>query len=128
MVLIKRILLLIPFLLTGTFEVIAQDRCGTVQYENLLQSLDPSRKTTEQFEDWMQTKVAEARLLQKSSGRTSAGPYTIPVVVHVVHNGEAVGTGSNVSDAQINSQIVVLNDDFRRLNADAANTSIRIFA
>lgn len=122
MVLIKRLLLLIPLLFAGTFDIIAQDRCGTVAYENLLQNLNPSRKTTDQFENWMKTKVARARLLQKSSGRTSAGPYTIPVVVHVVHNGESIGTGLNVSDAQINSQIVVLNDDFRRLNADAANT------
>lgn len=43
---------------------------------------------------------------------------TIPVVVHVIHNGEAIGTGTNISDAQIQSQIDVLNEDFRRLNAD----------
>jgi len=43
---------------------------------------------------------------------------TIPVVVHVVWNTAA----ENVSDAQVNSQIAVLNEDFRRLNADAVNT------
>ncbi len=42
---------------------------------------------------------------------------TIPVVVHVVYN----NTSQNVSDAQIQSQIDVLNADFRRLNADANN-------
>ena len=42
----------------------------------------------------------------------------IPVVVHVIHFGEAIGTGRNISTAQINSQISVLNADFRRLNAD----------
>ncbi len=41
--------------------------------------------------------------------------YKIPVVVHVVHNGEAVGTGANISYAQIQSQIDVLNEDFRRM-------------
>ncbi|RIV73783.1 zinc metalloprotease [Flagellimonas aequoris] len=40
--------------------------------------------------------------------------YKIPVVVHVVHNGEAVGSGANISYAQIQSQIEVLNEDFRR--------------
>lgn len=35
----------------------------------------------------------------------------IPVVVHVIHDG---GT-NNISDAQIQSQITVLNEDFRRL-------------
>ena len=38
----------------------------------------------------------------------------IPVVVHVVHNGEPVGTGPNISRAQVVSQIDVLNEDFRR--------------
>lgn len=44
---------------------------------------------------------------------------TIPVVVHVIHApGEAVGTGSNISDLQIQSQIDVLNEDYRRLNTN----------
>jgi hypothetical protein len=43
-------------------------------------------------------------------------------VVHIVHNGEPIGTGTNLSDAQIFSQIDVLNKDFQRLNADASNT------
>lgn len=43
---------------------------------------------------------------------------TIPVVVHIIHNGEAIGVGDNISDAQIQSQINVLNEDFRRLNSD----------
>ena len=42
----------------------------------------------------------------------------IPVVVHVVYNNSA----QNISDAQIISQIQVLNEDFRRMNADRANT------
>lgn len=48
--------------------------------------------------------------------------YTIPIVVHVVHNGDAVGVNENISDAQILSQIDILNKDFRRLNTDASNT------
>ena len=43
---------------------------------------------------------------------------TIPVVFHVVYASSA----ENISDAQIQSQLDVLNDDFRRLNADADNT------
>ena len=44
--------------------------------------------------------------------------YNIPVVVHVLWNTNA----ENISDAQIQSQIDILNEDFRRLNTDAANT------
>ena len=39
---------------------------------------------------------------------------TIPVVVHVLYNTSA----QNISDAQIQSQLNVLNQDFRKLNAD----------
>ena len=42
----------------------------------------------------------------------------IPVVFHVVYNTAA----QNVSDAMINEQLRVLNEDFRKQNADAANT------
>jgi len=46
----------------------------------------------------------------------------IPVVVHVIHNGEEVGQGVNISEEQIFSQIEVLNEDYRRLNPDTVNT------
>ncbi len=46
------------------------------------------------------------------------GLIRIPVVVHVVYNTAA----QNISDAQIHSQIDVLNRDYRRLNTDAVNT------
>ncbi|MFN8297821.1 MAG: M43 family zinc metalloprotease [Chitinophagales bacterium] len=45
---------------------------------------------------------------------------TIPVVFHVIHSGQAVGTGLNISDAQIQSQIDVLNECYRKRNADTA--------
>ena len=42
----------------------------------------------------------------------------IPVVVHVIHNGEPVGQGMNVSDGLICNQIYSLRLDFRAQNAD----------
>lgn len=42
----------------------------------------------------------------------------IPVVVHILYNNNA----QNISDEQVLSQIKVLNDDYRRHNADAVNT------
>ncbi len=47
-----------------------------------------------------------------------SGVVIIPVVVHVVYNTSA----QNISNAQIQSQITILNNDFRRLNADAGLT------
>lgn len=48
------------------------------------------------------------------------GVITIPVVVHIVYN--TMQPAGNITDAQVISQIDVLNEDFRRLNADAVNT------
>ncbi len=46
------------------------------------------------------------------------GVVTIPVYIHVVYS----NNNENISDAQINSQMAVLNDDFRRANNDANQT------
>ena len=45
------------------------------------------------------------------------GVVRIPVVVHVVYNTAT----QNISDAQIQSQIDVLNEDYRRLNTDVSS-------
>jgi PKD repeat protein len=53
-------------------------------------------------------------LERRSSQRTTSTLITIPVIVHVIHNGESIGSGSNITAAQVRSQIVVLNEDFRK--------------
>ncbi|HEB61699.1 MAG TPA: T9SS type A sorting domain-containing protein [Bacteroidetes bacterium] len=67
---------------------------------------------------------AYARLIpSKSSTVQRRGPiYYIPVVVHVIHEGEGVGIGTNLSEAQILSQIDILNDDYSRQNSDVNST------
>lgn len=38
----------------------------------------------------------------------------VPLVVHIIHKGEAVGVGSNIADSQIIDAVNVLNDRFRK--------------
>lgn len=38
----------------------------------------------------------------------------LPIVVHVLHNGEELGNGTNLSEERIVRQIEILNEDFRR--------------
>ena len=86
-------------------------RCGTTEYENYLQEKHPKRMKNSQFESWI------APLIQnQASMRTSQtnAIITIPIVVHVIYNGQAVGTAPNISDVQVESQITVLNQDFRK--------------
>lgn len=99
----------------------AQTRCGTVEYTSALLRRNNIPENNTQFEQWLMQKKQQ-RLKQQSANRTQTATYQIPVVVHVIHNGEAVGTGTNIPDAQIISQIKVLNNDYQRLNSDASNT------
>ncbi|NUY81546.1 PKD domain-containing protein [Flavobacterium sp. MAH-1] len=51
--------------------------------------------------------------IQQGRGRKSTqANITIPVIVYVVHNGVPEGTGTNISDNQVQSQISALNDHF----------------
>ncbi|WP_108422643.1 M43 family zinc metalloprotease [Muricauda amoyensis] len=40
--------------------------------------------------------------------------YTLPIVVHIIHNGEEVGEGTNLSIERIMKQVEILNEDFRK--------------
>jgi len=104
-----------------TYLSFSQDRCSTVQYEAFLKLKNPKKESTQQFEDWMRQRMS-LRTLNAGRTQETQATYVIPVVVHIIHNGEAEGTGTNLSVAQIQSQIDVLNKDFQRLNTDASNT------
>lgn len=106
----------------ASIHVFAQDRCATVEYEAIRHQKNPALENSQQFENWLKNKIAQPKLKQQGTQRTQSATYTIPVVVHIIHNGEAIGTGANLSDAQIISQINVMNKDFARLNLDAVNT------
>ncbi|HEU5289902.1 MAG TPA: M43 family zinc metalloprotease [Cyclobacteriaceae bacterium] len=115
-----RFVSILLLLLCCNFLVEAQEKCGTVPYmDNLFKKKGLSQRT-DQFEQWLQTKISQRK--NRSNLRTQAGPYKIPVVVHVIHNGTPIGSEINISDAQIISQLEVLNKDFKRLNSDAGNT------
>jgi hypothetical protein len=88
--------------------------CATDEYNAQLLNDNPNMMGSDAFERQMAPRIAEIKR-QLESGTARALQFTIPVVVHVIHNGEPIGTGANISDAQVLSQIQVLNEDFRRL-------------
>ena len=87
-------------------------RCASTEHNRSLQksNLAPS---DEEFEKWLAPKVAEIR--NKRNQRALPTTIVIPVVIHIVHNGDAVGSGENISLAQALSQIRVFNEDFGKL-------------
>ncbi|MVM33381.1 hypothetical protein GO755_25295 [Spirosoma sp. HMF4905] len=52
--------------------------------------------------------------------------YTLPVVVHVIHNGESIGSANNPSDASIQAMIGVLNAGFRKSFPQSGGVDIGI--
>lgn len=101
-----------PSAVQDNTEVPPRRNCGTIQYmEDMLQQ-DPAWKVRlDQLE--IETQNFEAN---RASHKTQA-VITIPVVVHVVYRTNA----ENISDNQILSQIAILNEDFRKLNADTSS-------
>ncbi|WP_046746098.1 M43 family zinc metalloprotease [Kordia zhangzhouensis] len=93
----------------------AQDRnCSTMDNLEFRKQQDPQLEARmQQIEEFTRQRIQEMGSQESISGNI----ITIPVVVHVVYR----TTQENISDAQIQSQIDVLNEDFRRTNADADN-------
>lgn len=74
----------------------------------------------EQFgvlEEVVQKRNRIADRIQELAGAKNNG-NCIPVVFHVIHNGEPVGVGSNIPGANIQSQIDVLNECLSATNPD----------
>lgn len=86
--------------------------CATMEVYHKQVLANPDMESLNDFETWMQTGLAKNAT---QSAEKQGVIYTIPIIVHVIHNGEAVGNGTNISQAQVNSQIDVLNEDFRRI-------------
>jgi hypothetical protein len=82
------------------------------------------------FENQLKS-IIEQRMRNGSLQRTAA-IVTLPIIFHVVHRGEAVGTTPNVSRALVDSQIAQLNRDFANLSFSvygvAADMEIRFCA
>ena len=106
-------LLLLLGVLPGMAQTVSQRTCHSYEHELQLRDQYPLEyeETIEQFEQWLEPEVQ--RVLDRPA--TQRAVLTIPIVFHVIHNGEAVGTGDNLSAALINAQLDQLNNDFRRL-------------
>jgi len=87
--------------------------CATMEMDSLLRLRNPHEGSLGDFERDLQRRMIEIKA-KMAAGRGMAEVITIPIVVHIVHNGEAVGVGRNISQAQVLAQMETLNEDFRR--------------
>lgn len=106
------------------FQHIHDEQCAVNHLEKLQEEQLGIYGSKEYFESWMQGKVKDLRSKPAAQFRTQEEVKVIPVVVHVIHTGTAVGVGANISLSQIESQIRSLNEDFRRTNPDINQTPL----
>lgn len=113
---------LLAFSLLTLLQVSGQEKCGVPLYQEIQKKLHPHLENKEGFEEWINEKVKKRRRTSAGSGQWAQQiVYQLPVVVHVIHNGEPQGTGTNISNEQIVRQLDILNTDFRRRNEAQIN-------
>lgn len=109
----KQLLMLgMSILMAGS--LFAQRECSSMDYLQNQMDDDPKRAAKMDAIESQRIHFENIPVEQRAVN----GVITIPCVVHVIYNNST----ENISDAQILSQIQVMNDDFRRLNSDADNT------
>ena len=92
------------------------EKCGVIENTKRKMQENPNLERLMQNDEQRLQQLIE----QNQNSRISNTIYTIPVVVHIVWK-----TGSqNITDAQILSQIAVLNEDFGHMNADTASIPV----
>ncbi len=104
---------LLLLLFCGSFtNLTAQRNCGSMDVlEQQLLNNPNQESIMRDIEEFTEAYVNDP-------SRAVNGTITIPVVVHVVYNTSA----ENISTSQVQSQINILTEDFRRLNSDANGT------
>ncbi|QCK14943.1 zinc metalloprotease [Mangrovivirga cuniculi] len=100
------------------FRAFSQEKCGTVLLSKQKYG-DSYQKKVLNFERWINKKESESTEIFKTN---EENVVQIPVVIHIVHNGESLGIESNIPQEQILNQLETLNEDFRRMNADSVFT------
>ncbi len=106
-------ILLFAFVILKAQSQITKRTCG---------SLVPDQR----WNDWFNNKVEEFKK-NAASQKGLVTNYSIPVVFHIIHGGQSVGTFPNLSQAQINSQITILNNDFAGNGYNVGNFSSTSF-
>lgn len=98
-------------------QINASSRIATAKPENeTFQRKCATPVLNTEYETWLQQAIQKQE--QFANAKVASIIYTIPVVFHIIHNGQAVGTTRNISQAQVNSQITALNNDYRKTNTD----------
>ena len=113
----KKILLSISLILYSflTFAQVNFKKCITTNLVSEELSTNPEYELVRQ-------RLMNYHQSNKSINHKSQQTITIPVVVHVVHRTQdAIGANTNISNAQIEDQLRILNEDYSKTNPEFPN-------
>lgn len=100
----------------------AQLTCGSFDYEQKEIKSNPLLKgVIEKAETLIQQKLTTLGETATNGKGGHLPVITIPVVVHILYNSAI----ENITDQEVNNQIAILNQHFRRLHADTSKTPSR---
>lgn len=86
-------------------------------FDELNSIADPAIK--QEVKEFLENAIPQLSSVERNSQEPL---LSIAVVVHVIHEGEPIGTGRNLSADRIRAQIDVLNEDYASLNPEYFNT------
>ena len=90
--------------------------CATDSYQEVMNSMI---RALSNVINWLSSQAVQQAMRRQPKGQyLLQATVTVPVVFHVVYSNQS----ENIRDEQILSQLAVLNEDFRRINADTVNT------
>mgnify|MGYP003745516971 CR=1 FL=1 len=109
-----------------------EEHCASHTLHEKLLETDPTYakqhiRNENEIQDLVQAMQASAG--NGSQAQVFGDTLEIPVVVHVIHTGQNVGVGANISTAQINGAIEAINDRYRKTpntHGDAAGVDTEI--
>lgn len=104
------------------YQHVHDEKCAHVLMEKMQEDKLGIYGSREYFESWITKEINQKKKNFNPQQRLQAEKRVIPVVVHILHNGTPEGAATNIPFSQIESQIRILNEDFRRLNADTIFT------
>lgn len=82
---------------------------------------------SQQWEAEFQQQLTEV-MASRAANKSQLQAYTIPVIIHVIHGGQAVGSYPNLAQGQLTSQIQVLNNDYAGTGFNSGNYNATAFA
>lgn len=112
---IKQLLLVVTLVVTASSVGLAQaiNSCGADKMRSYLVKEHPEILQSEQELEQFTNEYIQS---QSSMSGARSGPYVIPVVFHILHQGGS----ENISDAQVLDAMRILNEDFNKKNSDTS--------